>query len=133
MRQRLTSNPDIALTNAPANATAARVVSGGTHYEPEINLAKHDHWETPPKTKRVPRDAPQLIGHRCGRLTVIGLYAKRAGRWVVRCACGAYELRTTKALRNPENSEDRCQRCWHEARARKRYERLGSRSVGDFC
>ena len=60
-----------------------------------------------------------LTGGKKGYLTVIGVFIKIAGagnsnnavRWVVKCGCGYYETRTTKALKNPKNIDECCVDC----------------------
>lgn len=70
-------------------------------------------WDTCPPLKEVAHpDAPKLHGQRFGRLTAIGWHADGHSRWVVRCDCGAYETRSTKALRNPQGYPNKmCSRC----------------------
>lgn len=52
-----------------------------------------------------------LTGKRRGRLVVQGLAKYIPKRWVVRCDCGTYEVRTSKAIRNDSNAVDACVRC----------------------
>jgi hypothetical protein len=54
-----------------------------------------------------------FTGHTIGRFTVIGLSRDDHSRWVVRCSCGQYELRSAKSLRNPNNTGDCCLACRH--------------------
>lgn len=106
---------DKLLASRPVNKQAAKVLGGGIRYEPKIKM-QNRRWDAPPPMKSVPKDAPQLVGVRCGRLTVVGLLDEsRNGEaaWVVRCTCGAYETRKAKAVRNPANSQDRCYVCRH--------------------
>ena len=107
-----TTNWDAVAASAPLDVTAARVM--GAVGEPSA-FRKKVIGETyrrdfaPPKVK--PREVIRgvnLTGLVVGRLTVIGLAdlpernKKRNAAWVVRCVCGAYEMRTARALRNPE-------------------------------
>lgn len=58
-----------------------------------------------------------LTGKRKGMLQVIG-YAgpgKTGARWVVRCDCGAIEVRKTKVLQQ-DHPNDRCAACDPKAR-----------------
>jgi len=50
-------------------------------------------------------------GAKFGKFIVIGLSAHSKGRWVVRCECGEHEFRTTKAIKNPANTQDACAKC----------------------
>lgn len=107
---------------APVNAQSARVLGRGVHWKPALELAPtyvRDEQGVPEIRKPVP-GALDLTGHRFGRLVVKGLGAKKpvseykktrkksegkmAGKvpaaWVVRCDCGAYEHRKSKALRS---------------------------------
>lgn len=127
--------------SAPLDGTAARVTArSGDHYDPEVNFANHLHSDTPIPTKPIPKNSlyscADLIGKQFGRMTVIGLAAeqnpKKKARWVVRCACGAYEIRKAPAIRNPLNTSDCCQKCQCFELAKKRYARLGARPVKDF-
>ena len=54
-----------------------------------------------------------LTGFRRGRLVAIGIAAETKKRWVVRCDCGTYSLRSVKAILNQENDQDRCDDCTH--------------------
>lgn len=126
--------------SSPLNTTAARVVSGGENYDPKINFANHWHSDCPPKMRRIPEISLQtcgdLIGKKFGRLTVIGLAddynPKQPARWVVRCACGDYEHRSARAIRNPKNDQDRCLKCKHLRRVQWKYDNLGSRSIDEI-
>lgn len=52
-----------------------------------------------------------LTGRRVGALTVVGKLALVKKRWAVRCNCGIYEARSSKAILNPNNAFDCCFRC----------------------
>lgn len=102
-------------TSVPQDATAARVTSRGFQYTPDKQLPR-SHRDTPPPMGPIPDLAPRLIGVKFGRFTVIGWCATQGskGNWVVRCVCGAYETRTTRAVRNPKNATvDCCAQCRH--------------------
>jgi len=105
-------------TAAPINADAAKARDGGgVHYEP-TKRPGGDHWTAPPPTRRVPWNCADLTGTKIGRLTVVGLLDSRShdkgARWLVRCSCGDYEARRSKALKNPNNAGDRCDLCRHQ-------------------
>ena len=106
---------------APVNATAARVVSSGQHYEPSkviTNLDTDLPIKTRPVTATLLKDPnfTDLTGIMFGRFTVIGLEANsNGGLWVVRCQCGRYATRRSKAIRNKNNIVDRCEHCRHLA------------------
>lgn len=104
----------------PVNATAARVLGGGVHYDGPAIPENHFHSVGPP-TIVPPRLHPRtagfvdLTGHQFGWLTVLGFYGsknlKKKALWVVRCNCGNYETRTAKAVKNPANNQDACIKC----------------------
>lgn len=97
------------ISRDPVNATAARVVSKGTRWQ--VGPFRQFHSEfCPPLRKELPHNCFQLAGLRVGRFIVVG-YAAETNRWIVRCTCGAFEHRKTKALQNPANQNDRCQAC----------------------
>ena len=52
-----------------------------------------------------------LTGARQGKLTVVGFSEGLKARWVVKCECGFYEIRTTQAIKNPNNGNDCCSEC----------------------
>lgn len=87
-----------------------------------IHKVACDHWESCPPIKKIPYNGLNLVGCKVGRLTVIGMARESKGRWVVRCACGDYEIRTAKAIRNPENKGDRCSVCRGFAQSRRSFE-----------
>lgn len=109
---------------APVDRVAARVISGGTHYDPKKKVLEEEFIAPPPMVPkhRHPRDASfiDLTGRKKGRFTVIGLMERDGpARWVVRCACGTYTLRTAKSIKsadtNPNARMDACSQCKHLA------------------
>lgn len=102
----------------PVNKQAAlsSAASRDAKSSKKINAADS---QIPTPTVRVPSIAEDLTGRVVGRLTVIGLdAAKRNSKgllWLVRCACSTFTKRRSKALKNPANSEDRCDQCRHSA------------------
>lgn len=91
----------------PIDIVAWRVTRRGVRYESGKIIQTADS-ETPLPTRSC-RDI-DLAGERRGRLVVIGLSATTKGRWVCRCDCGMYTLRTAKAIKNEKNF-DRCEEC----------------------
>jgi len=59
------------------------------------------------------RQERTLVGAKIGRLTVVGMLNTSKSICVVRCCCGQYETRRPRAIRNPKNSVDACDRCRH--------------------
>lgn len=90
-----------------------------------------------PHTSRVPRHATDFTGEKFGRLTVISYSHTKKKRcegnvhyWVVRCACGEYEMRKHTSLNAHAKGaagEGMCAHCWHlvqiQRQAARRYNR----------
>src|ERR1700748_451152 len=94
------------LTSRPVDRAAARVIGCGVEYEPDKKIVRL-HWSAPPATIAV---APfkalnplfdDLTGLVVGRMKVIGYLGKikknKPALWLVRCNCGDYEARKSKA------------------------------------
>ncbi|PWT89281.1 MAG: hypothetical protein C5B54_09200 [Acidobacteria bacterium] len=139
---------DRLFSSVPANSAAARVTSRGTHYDKKLKEAPeivHSDCPLPMQgadairwRKRTSPDFTDLTGTKTGRLTVIGLAdikyrdPNKKTPWVVRCACGKYEHRSSKAIKNPNNSEDACRACRDWQYVKRRYREMGSRDIQEF-
>jgi hypothetical protein len=111
------------LSSNPIDKTAAKVIGTGNHFEPKIKPHSHEyvHSDIPLPIKsplamsisqfKNNNQFVDLTGAKIGWLTVVGASPEYHGRWVVRCVCGAYEIRTAKAIKNKKNDEDRCIVC----------------------
>ena len=98
---------------SPVDKTAAVVAGKGVEYvSPKVVLTADS--DVPLPTRNVPKDVQNLTGIRRCRLVVVGLSLNVCGRWVCRCDCGAYTLRTARAIKN-EGNPDRCEHCRHLA------------------
>ncbi|MEY2117100.1 hypothetical protein [Rhodanobacter sp. FW106-PBR-R2A-1-13] len=123
------ANPIYDTGGRPVNRVAKDVIGGGEHYEHvpkgQSNVDQQHAYPTR-ELAEIPVNLRHLLGYRYGRLTVVGL-ALVPSRWVVRCNCGTYSLRTTKAICNPINNIDSCQSCQHKLFLRRReiYQRTG--------
>lgn len=113
-----TTNWDAIVTAAPLDAQASAVRDGsGEIYEPPINSAAQAHWKAPPPAlKALGKGHPDLAGHRFGRFTVVRFHGATSKNnpvptWLVRCACGDYELRRTKTVMKPGDPDDCCLEC----------------------
>ena len=137
------SQIDRVVGSVPQNQTAARVMSKGVHYEPNIEIAAtYIHADVQPPIKFVTRELAnastyqEFAGKKFGRWTVIGLSAeqnyKKKARWVVRCSCGRYENRKAPALRNAVENGDCCVECRHLQHIKADYRKLGGQSVEEF-
>lgn len=104
----------------PANKQAAMSLAKGEHFDEKLYV---DVFDAPPQMRPIPKTSPiDLTGVRVGRLVVVGLLAERArstqvknqrtARWVMRCDCGKYTIRKTRAIRAPKSEEGlRCRCC----------------------
>ena len=97
----------------PVDRVAARVTRGGINYTPNKKILTDDS-DLPLPTIPNPSSVHDLSGHKFGRFVVTGWFAG-GGKWVVKCNCGIYTTRKTKAVTNPNNKQDRCERCRHLA------------------
>lgn len=79
-----------------------------------VQSIEHDMltWEKKPHVLNYPQhqNSESLRGKTFGTLKVSG-YSPYLKRWIVRCSCGFYEPRTSKAIKNTANSEDSCVYC----------------------
>lgn len=118
----------------PVDKTSAMAMSSGVHYEwasPSSDRATND---LPIPTKDPPPKALDLTGLSLGRLVVVGYHRTKnkqssleSHSWVVRCACGMYETRTSKSILRTldgttilkEGFQPMCQRCESTYRMRR--------------
>lgn len=102
--------------HTPVNRLAAKVIRKGIEYTPDKKIVQV-HSDVPLPTISPSYNEIDLSGKRFGRFVVIGKFKPKEGnkngkaRWVVRCACGRYETRSSKAINNPHNSADCCDEC----------------------
>lgn len=101
----------------PVDTTAAMMFSTGNKAPEQKVFSKQLlHTETCPPiltaedVRRI-LNMDDLTGKRIGRLQVVGMSRDVRKRWVVRCDCGAFEMRSARSIRNPENRGDRCIKC----------------------
>lgn len=121
---------DRILTSVPIDKTAARQLSKGEHWEPDVKITQR-HWDTPPKLRKKYKGSHSLIGVRSGRLTVVGYFGRKQSPngktkgaqsqlWLVKCDCGDFETRTGKALKKKKSGQDRCENCQYFERMKRR-------------
>ena len=110
---------------APNNKESSRSFKGGARYESKAKIANL-HWEVAPKTCAPEKGEKDLKGIKFGRFEVIGKAIKdwtiSQCCWIVRCSCGDYETRRSRAILNPANRGDRCCKCRAVANERREYE-----------
>ncbi len=87
-------------------------ISGVDNY---IVSEGQNHWKIKPKHFNFSgRKEDDMQGRTFGTLTVIGCYAshkKKGMQWLVRCACGIYETRYARSIKNRLNQNDKCNYC----------------------
>lgn len=118
-------------TSRPVDALAGRQLARGIEWVP-AHRGNPDkwHWDAPPNhlLMPVPRNGHRgafadLTGRKVGRLTVAGFLGKPnrkvKARWLVRCLCGDYEARSARAITNPANGDDCCEKCAYFARVKR--------------
>jgi hypothetical protein len=128
---RLTMNFDAIAAAAPLDAQASVVRDGsGEHYE--VTVPAHiEHYTAPPRPQMPrPEGVEDLTGFQRGRFTVIRYHSPTGcgGKWLVRCACGDYELRRAKAIRKGDEQDMSCFRCVHTDALRRRGSQANNRA-----
>lgn len=106
----------------PVNRTAALVISSAGD-EPWTPSEGSNDSLLPIQTEGRPHWIADMTGATVGSLTVTGLFGlhpTKGPRWVVRCGCGVYSVRGQRAIENPLNGDDRCDRCRHLVTLRQR-------------
>jgi hypothetical protein len=101
----------------PIDRVAFRVTRPGEGYIPKKIIQTNDSDIPIPTRSKLPHNLENdLSGYRFGRFIVIGFASGGLkGSWVVRCDCGVYSTRKTRAVLNPLNTQDRCEHCRHLA------------------
>lgn len=104
----------------PVDRVAVWVTGPGEHFIPRKRVQTNDS-DAPIAIRQftaVERNADgfiDLTGRRVGRFTVLGISRDFTRQWVVRCECGRYSTRKAKSVKNPANTQDRCEHCRHLA------------------
>lgn len=133
-------NPTDFYARTPINKTAATVISTGTHFIPNKKIQTNDS-ELPlairplAKSELGDNRCNDLTGMTVGRFTVLGASLDFPRHWVVRCVCGRYSTRRAKAIKNPANSQDRCEHCRNLAHLKRSefFRRTGKNAdISDF-
>jgi hypothetical protein len=104
----------------PVNRLALQGVLKGEHYKFNRKGIKNRRFWTYEPLPIAPLyvTAENIIGRKFGsNMVVVNYYGKSIsknrpmGRWIVRCVCGNYELRSAKAVKNKKNKNDCCCEC----------------------
>ena len=96
----------------PINVTSSNVINGGASLEVNKKIQVYESEFPILTTAFNEKNQENLTGHVVGKLTVIGRAKEKKG-WVVRCVCGTYAIRQSKAIKNKENFFDCCEVCRH--------------------
>lgn len=110
-------------SKVPINKTASIVTSRGYYYTPKIKpsgTGKSIDSDVMIKTRAVQKGQLDLTGERYVRLTVVGLSEEVNGKWVCRCDCGKYTLRTAKSIKKKTKESGCCDECHHLAALRRK-------------
>jgi hypothetical protein len=112
----------------PVDANAREVLKPGDHYDPTLRPDSQLEWDTPPPAvsrARGRHEVPpeDLTGRKHGNLTVVSYWGRGEGaqrgavaqKWVCRCLCGRYVIRTGKSIKNQvrQDKADCCRVCNH--------------------
>lgn len=100
-------------SSAPVNSTAARVIRKGYAYEAKVKPGCTETWDAPPPSKRRPSAAPDITGFRRGFMTALRYHesGKGGAKWLVRCDCGNFEVRTAAKWTAKQQEPDACTVC----------------------
>lgn len=100
----------------PIDAVAARVTSRGEHFEYQVHPSVQDSdvpllMRAPTRAQIMSPTFEDLSDRRLGRLRVLGISADRKARWVCKCLCGKYTLRTAAAIKAAAD-DAACSQCY---------------------
>lgn len=112
------SKGEIAARGTPISREAAALRQGAEEID-EARRTKRTHWTAPPIPKaRRPADLPDLSGRVVGRMVVWGYHSSQFadGQWLVRCACGDYEIRRGNFITSNADGEHSCEVCFRSRR-----------------
>jgi hypothetical protein len=120
---RLTMNFDAVAAATPLDRTASTVRDGsGDLWEAKFR-GEQKHWKAPPPPEgALKAGMPDYTGRTFGRLTVVRFHgfsgqSTPVAVWLVRCACGDYEVRRAKTIGKalggavPQDHEHSCMAC----------------------
>lgn len=100
--------------HVPINKAAAIVTSKGFEYTPERKRREFFSPYPIPIGAKIYRHEIDHTGVRIGRLIALGKSKENPKKWVVRCDCGNYALRSSKTFKNfgkTPNSQHMCAEC----------------------
>lgn len=122
---RTTTDYDSIATAAPVNRQAALMRDGGGQTFEAKTSPGQQRWDAPPLPERKPPpDLPRLEGRTFGDgMRVVRYHGTRwnGARWLVRCRCSWFELRSTKAILTAQ-ADHVCSSCQYAATQRRNYQ-----------
>lgn len=122
---RTTTNYDAIATAAPVNRQAALMRDGRGEVAEAPTSPGQERWDSPPLPERnPPPDLPRLEGRVFGDgMRVVRYHGTRwnGARWLVRCRCSWFELRSTKAILTAQ-ADHACSACQYAATQRRNYD-----------
>lgn len=118
------------LGGVPIDRMTWRVVSKGERYVPDVQLGNQllfDAMPPPRSMKRARHETPpqDMRGRKCGIMNVVAYWGPRIDkggrymggadnqRWVCRCPCGLYVIRTADTIKKARDANDKCVHCRH--------------------
>lgn len=107
------SRPERAATLSPIDRKASAQLLGSGESEADT-LTVRPHWKAPPVPRATrPATIEDLCGRTAGRMTVIGFHNVYAGDglWLLRCACGDFELRRGNFVVECHDPDHCCELC----------------------
>lgn len=129
-----TMNFDAIAAAAPLNREASSVRDGsGEGWQDRHNPSGQAHWKAPPPSiEALKPGAADFTGQRFGRLTAVRFFGATSKKnpeacWLVKCACGDYELRRVKTLRRAADPDDCCMECKATKALQARAKKLATR------
>ena len=122
----------LTLGGVPINRMTWRVVGKGERYIPNKRIGNCPVFDIAPpplpfRRKGAEKRPENMLGRRIGRMTVVGYWGPRLDesgaslggaenqRWVCRCPCGLYTIRTAKTIKKAGDHDDKCEHCRHLA------------------
>lgn len=105
----------------PVNSTAARVVARGESFA--YRQLETEICSSVPLPMKDSGEYDDLSGRKLGRLKVLGRYDANKNRWVCKCLCGNYCVRSAIAIAK-QAPDAACAQCYLQAVSRRHeYER----------
>lgn len=109
------SFPNFALHATPVNRVAGNVAFGESEaWEPKRKPTQFETFDAPPLAlMKRPEGSPDYSGFRRGQMVAFRYHesGKNGARWLCRCDCGKYEIRTAGRWAKKPEADDACTVC----------------------